>query len=135
MNIKRLVGVLLRIALSVIFAGVFYTAWMAIGLPIFKSGFDSRAVRAGIWILAPIMTGLGFAVGPVIFELWPMAEKCGFWQRYKWSLAGCAIGGGITFAFGPMLIVFGMLAVGMVSVMLYEVRQYRHCMRQMERKD
>lgn len=49
MSIKRLLGVLARVALSVIFAGVFYTAWMAVGLPIFKSEFSGRIVRAGIW--------------------------------------------------------------------------------------
>ena len=33
-------------------------------LPTFKSEFGGFAVKAIIWILAPILTGLGFAVGP-----------------------------------------------------------------------
>ena len=66
MTIKRLLGVLVRVALSVIFAGIFYIGWMAIALPTFKSGFGGLVVKAVIWILAPILTGLGFAVGPKI---------------------------------------------------------------------
>jgi hypothetical protein len=125
MSIKRLFGILLRITLSVIFAGVLYTGWLAIVIPIFKSGFGGWVVKGVLWIVAPIITGLGFTVGPVIFELWPTAEKSGFWRRYKWTLVWCAIGGGICFLFGPMLIVFGMFGAGTLSVMIFEVLRLR----------
>lgn len=39
--------------------------------------------------------------------------------------AGCAIGGGIVWGFGPMLIVFGMFAIGTLSVVLHEVARIR----------
>ena len=94
MSIKRLFGVLARVALSVLLAGIFYTAWMVMGLPIFKAEVGGRVVRAGIWILGPIMTGAGFAIGPVIFGLLAKDGKSRFWDIYKWSLVGCAIGGG-----------------------------------------
>jgi len=45
MTIKRLLGVLARVALSVIFAGIFYIGWMAIALPTYKSGFGGLVVR------------------------------------------------------------------------------------------
>jgi hypothetical protein len=125
MTIKRLLGVLVRVALSVIFAGIFYIGWMAIAIPTFKSGFGGLLVKAVIWILAPILTGLGFAVGPKIFELLPATEKTRFWETYKWCLAGCAIGGGIVWVFGPMLIVFGMFATGIMSVVLHEAVRIR----------
>ena len=82
-------------------------------------------VKAVIWILAPILTGLGFAVGSKIFELLPSADKTRFWETYMWCLAGCAIGGGILWVCGPMLIVFGMFAAGTMSVVLHEAVRIR----------
>ncbi len=127
MTIKRLLGVLVRVALSVIFAGIFYIGWMAIAIPTIKSELGGLfvIVKAVIWILAPIITGLGFAVGPKILELLPFTDKTRFWETYKWCLAGCAIGGGIVFVFGPMLIVFGMFATGTMCVVLHEVARIR----------
>ena len=126
MTIKRLVGVLVRVVLSVIFAGIFYIGWMAIAIPTIKTGFGGFFFRGVIWILAPIITGLGFAVGPKIFELLPHTDKTRFWETYKWCLAGCAIGGGILWLFGPMLIVFGMFAAGTMSVVLHEAVRRPH---------
>ncbi len=125
MSIKRFVGVLLRVGVSVIFAGIFYIGWMAIAIPTIKSGFGGFVFRGVIWIIAPIITGLGFAVGSKIFELLPYTDKTGFWETYKWCLAGCAIGGGILWLFGPMLIVFGMFSAGTVSVVLHEAVRIR----------
>ncbi len=127
MTIKRLLGVLVRVALSVIFAGIFYIGWLAIAIPTLKSGLGGLFVfvKAVIWILAPIVTGLGFAVGIKIFELLPYTDKTSFWEHYKWCLAGCAIGGGILWLFGPMLIVFGMFSAGTVSVVLHEAVRIR----------
>jgi len=125
MMIKRLVGVLVRVVLSVIFAGIFYIGWLAIVIPIHESGFGGLFVKAVVWILAPILTGLGFALGIKIFELLPGTDKAGFWETYKWCLAGCTIGGGIVCVFGPMLIVFGMFAAGTVSVVLHEAVRIR----------
>jgi hypothetical protein len=89
MSIKRFVGVLLRVGLSVIFAGIFYIGWLAIAIPTIKSEFGGLfvLVKAVIWILAPIVTGLGFAVGPKIFELLPYTNKTRFWEHYQWCLA------------------------------------------------
>ena len=125
MTIKRLLGVLARVALSVFFAGVFYTGWMAVAIPTVKSGFGGLIVKAILWILAPIVTGFGFALGPKIFELLPTADKSRFWKTYKWCLAGCAIGGAVVCIFGPMLIVFGMFVAGTLSVILHEVGRVR----------
>jgi len=125
MTKKSLAGILGRIALSVIFAGIFYTGWMAVAIPITKSGFGGLAVQAIMWILAPIVTGLGFAAGLKVFELLPSTNKTSFWEIYKWSLAGCAIGCVIVWAFGPMLIVFGMFVIGTLSVVLHEATRIR----------
>jgi hypothetical protein len=44
-----------------------------------------------------------------------------FIHIYRWPLVGCAIGAGVVYWFGPMLVVFGMLAAGTASVVLREV--------------
>lgn len=126
MTSRRLLAIVARVGLSVLFAGVFYTGWMAVAIPTIKSGFGGLVVKIIFWILAPIVTGLGFALGPKIFEsLLPAANKSSFWTTYKWSLASCAIGGGVVCMFGPMLIVFGMFAAGTLSVILREVARVR----------
>ena len=38
-TIKRVLGLLARVALSLLFVGIFYTVWMTIAIPAFKSGF------------------------------------------------------------------------------------------------
>ena len=38
MNLKRFFGLLVRIIISVVFAGIFYTGWMAVAIPVLKSG-------------------------------------------------------------------------------------------------
>lgn len=125
MTIKRLLGVLIRVALSGIFAAIFYIAWLAILLSTHESGFGGWPVMAALWILAPILTGLGFAVGPTIFELFPATDKSSFWETYKWCLAGCAIGAAVVCVFGPMLIVFGMFTAGTITVILHETVKIR----------
>jgi len=127
MTTKRLLGILVRVGLSVIFAGIFYIGWLAIAIPTLKQEFGGLFVfvKAVIWILAPIVTGLGFAAGSKIFELLPGTDKSRFWETYKWCLAGCAIGGGIVWLFGPMLIVFGMFAAGTMCVVLHEAARIR----------
>jgi hypothetical protein len=60
---------------------------MAAAIPITKSGFGGSAVQAVMWILAPIVTGLGFAAGLKIFELLSSSYKTGFWEMCIWSQA------------------------------------------------
>jgi len=119
---RKLLAIVTKVALSVLFAGVFYTGWMVVAIPTIKSGFGGLVVMIMLWILAPIITGFGFALGPKIFDLISSeANKSSFWTTYKWCLAGCAIGGGIVCIFGPMLIVFGMFLAGTLSILVHEV--------------
>ena len=113
MTTRRLLIIAARVALAVLLAGVFYAAWMAVAIPTIKTGSGGRIVRVVLWILAPIVTGFGFALGPKIFDLFaPAARRTSSWKACKWCLAGCAIGGGVLWLFGPTLIVFGMFTVG-----------------------
>jgi hypothetical protein len=112
-------GVAVRIASSLLGAGVFYGAWMAAFLLATK--LHSPAVEAILWLLAPVITAIGFAAGVVIAQRITGNGRDGFLRVFVWTLIGCAIGAGIVYWFGPMLIVFGMFAAGVVSVALREV--------------
>ena len=151
MNLKPLCGILIRVILSVVFAGIFYTAWLAIAIPVLKTENAGIILKTVIWLAAPVVTALGFTTGVFIFELLPGTRKSGaqrlnnrgiftrfgetrrslpakagkFLNIFKWSLAGCAIGAGTVVWFGPMLIVFGMFLVGTASVALREIIRLR----------
>jgi len=93
-NLRSLCGVFIRVFLSVVFAGIFYTAWLAVAIPVTKLGIDSIILKAILWSSAPVMTALGFATGVFIFELLLGTRKSKFLNIFKWSLIGCAIGAG-----------------------------------------
>ena len=120
MNIRLLCGVFIRVIVSAVFAGIFYTGWMAVAITALKSGINSIVLKAIIWLTAPVVTALGFTTGVFIFELLPETRKSKFLNIFKWSLAGCAIGAGFVVWFGPMLIVFGMFLIGTAGIALRE---------------
>ncbi|HSR31808.1 MAG TPA: hypothetical protein VLY63_14685 [Anaerolineae bacterium] len=119
MDLRYLLGALARIAFSLLCAGVFYVAWMAVFL--LAAGSQSPALEAILWILAPVITAAGFAVGIIIPERIILPRRSRFLRTFLWPLIGCAIGAGIVYWFGPMLIVFGMFAAGTIGVALREV--------------
>ena len=123
---KRFLTVATRVAVSVLLSGVFYTGWMAVMISTINAGFDGLVLKIVLWILAPIVTGLGFVVGLRISDLLGLnADSSPFWRIYKWCLIGCAVGGGIVCVFGPMVIVFGMFVGGTLCVILYEAARTR----------
>ena len=109
----------LRLASSLLGAGVFYTAWMAAFFAATRSG--SVIAETVLWLLAPVMTAAGFAVGVTMAERLAKKQRTSFIRIYVWPLVGCAIGAAVVYPFGPMLIVFGMFAAGTVSVAIREV--------------
>ena len=119
MNLKCFFGLLVRVTVSVIFAGAFYTGWMAVAIPVFKSG--PLFAKALCWLSAPVVTAAGFACGIVIFKLLPGARKSRRRDIVLWPLVGCAIGAGVVFYFGPMLIVFAMFGLGTASILTKEI--------------
>ena len=120
-NIRALFGAFGRVVFSVIFSGIFYVGWMAVGIVEFRSGLNSTILRTIIWIAAPIVTAFGFAIGVFLFERLPGTRKSKFLDIYKWSFAGCAIGAASVVWFGPMLIVFGMFALGTAAIAIREI--------------
>jgi len=119
MNLKCLFGLCVGIIVSVIFAGIFYTGWLAVAIPVLKSG--PLFAKALCWLLAPVVTAAGFAAGIVIFELLPGTRKSKLRDIVLWPLAGCVIGAAVIFFFGPMLIVFAMFALGTAAILTKEI--------------
>lgn len=118
-NLRYLWEALVRIAVSVLFAGVLYFVWMTTFL--FTTKLDNSAVELVLWVLAPVVTAVGFAAGIAVFERLSKRSRTRFLHIYRWPLIGCVIGAGAVYWFGPMLIVFGMFAAGTASIVLREV--------------
>lgn len=108
----------LRVALSLLWACVFYTAWM--GAFIAWSRSVGLVTRALLWVAAPLLTAAGFAFGLTLsrWRVRPLGAQ--FTRNYAWPLLGCAVGAAVVYPFGPMLIVFGMFAAGTMAVAIRE---------------
>jgi len=107
------------IGLSMVGGVVFYLLWMLIAIPI--SQFENIVLTTILWLLAPLLTALGFASGAYVAERKFFEDGNDFKRIFVWSLVGCTIGAITTYIFGPMLIVFGMLALGAASMTLREI--------------
>ena len=118
---KRILLALLRIAVSTAFSGLFYIGWMVVTISAFNSGCCILN-KILLWIIAPFTVALGFTVGILLVDLIFRQQKTKFWLVYRYPLAGCIIGALVVVFFGPMLIVFGMFALGGISVIIREVK-------------
>lgn len=110
---------LARIAVSLLFACILYITWMAVFL--LCTSVDSLVVETILWLLAPVTTAAGFAAGAAIMERRASKTRASFLRTFVWPLLGCAVGAGVVYRFGPMLIVFAMLAAGTASMALREM--------------
>lgn len=128
MSRKQTIISLLVILMSILTGGVFYFAWMAVVLLTLKP--RESHIQSVLWLLAPVVTSLGFAVGAAVAHR--LFDKRGvrFTRVYLSALAGCAIGAGSVYWYGPMLIVFGMLLGGTVAIVLREVLWLRRLRRE-----
>ncbi|MDH4241087.1 MAG: hypothetical protein OEW48_16130 [Phycisphaerae bacterium] len=112
-----------RFVVSVLFGAAFYVAWMALFLVC--SGYCSPLFRGLLWILAPVITGLGFFAGAALYIRLRRLTHPPFLHIYLYPLTGCSIGAAVVFPFGPMLIVFGMCLLGSLSILLFEFVDFR----------
>ncbi len=123
MQIKGLACALVRVAISVLFAGLFHTAWLVVFLLVFKNSTGSTLPV--LWIIAPFVTATGFATGMMMANRLFAGRRDSFFRALIWPLAGCVLGAVAVVWFGPMLIVFGMFLVGTGSVILWEFLGHR----------
>lgn len=118
MDRRWLWGAFARLVFSLVCAGILYTLWLAVFLLSARVG--NRFLEVLGWLLAPLATAIGFAAGTATLERLTTIRRAGFFRILIWPLMGCAIGAGVVFWFGPMLIVFGMFAAGTASCALRE---------------
>lgn len=119
MNLRTLWRVFIKVTVSLLCAGISYSVWLAAFLVAAELG--SSVVETIGWLSAPVATAVGFAIGITIFECVTRARRTSFLRIFAWPLIGCALGAGAVYWFGPMLIVFGMFALGTASVALREM--------------
>jgi hypothetical protein len=119
MDLRRFWGAIVGIASSLICAIVFYIGWMAAF--ILTTRLDSSVVETMLWLFAPVLTAAGFATGIAVRERLASRKRSRFLRIFLWPLIGCAIGAGLVYSFGPMLIVFAMFLTGTASMALREV--------------
>jgi hypothetical protein len=95
--------IVIRVIISVVFAGIFYTGWMAIAIPVLKTENTGIILKTVIWLAAPVVTALGFTTGVFIFELLPDTGKSNrswvchiiwpdahcFWNVHPWHSRNC----------------------------------------------
>jgi hypothetical protein len=120
---RKHLGVLIKLASSILGAAVCYLGWLAVFL--LTDQWDSAVWALALWLLAPVVTAIGFAAGVVLVERRMVHDRALFWRVYPWPLIGCALGAGVVYSFGPMLIVFGMFAAGTACVVLREFAIHR----------
>ena len=104
---------LARILTSTLFGGLFYTFWLSVFLLLSPDGGFQETV---LWLLSPIITAIGFATGLMVYNYLSRSARLPFIKLVSWPLIGCIIGATVVYWFGPMLIVFSMLALGTLSV-------------------
>ena len=96
-----------------------YIGWLVIFL--LTTGWESAIWDLLVWLLAPVVTGAGCAAGLALGERLTGRKRTPFWKLLLWPLLGCAVGAAVVYPFGPMLIVFGMLAAGAGAGLLREL--------------
>ena len=82
---RRTVRAAIKIAASVLCAGLFYGIWLAVFLLAAEASND--VIQAFWWVGAPVVTAAGFALGVVIVERLVGASKAGFLKVLVWPLA------------------------------------------------
>jgi len=116
---RPVLGAAIKIAASILGAGVVYAVWLGMFLIVAK--LDSPILELVTWVTAAPATALGFALGAWTYERATGADRAQFASAFCWPLVGCTIGAVSVYWYGPMLIVFGMFALGTVSMTLREI--------------
>ncbi|MGD9404172.1 MAG: hypothetical protein PVH95_03390 [Anaerolineae bacterium] len=119
MDLRRFWKAILRIAFSLVCAIVFYIAWMAAF--ILAARLDSPVLETILWLLAPVITAAGFATGIAVRERLAGTKRSCFLHIFLWPLIGCAVGAGLVYSLGPMLMVSAIFFTGTASMALREV--------------
>ena len=118
MDIKFFTRLLYRSIFSLLAAGLTYFLWLGIFL---SADLINILSEVFLFISAPVFAAFGFALGIFILERLSKERSTNFFRIFLWTLAWCGVGAFVLYWFGPMLIVFGIFIMGMLSVVLREV--------------
>ena len=118
---RQLFSLLPRLFFSLVFAAAFYTAWLAVAIPVLKQADNTVLIRIIFWLAAPPVTAAGFTAGIAIAQLLPGSHKSSLIQIYLWPLVGCFLGEVIVLWFSTMFIVLTMMAFGAAATLAREI--------------
>ncbi len=113
----------MKAAVSLLLGAVYYAAWLAAFL--FLNRLENAQLERALFILAPVVTAAGFATGVTLVEKLGGMPRTGFFLSWVWALMGCAVGALAVYFYGPMLIVFTMLAGGTLAVVYRDITRGR----------
>jgi hypothetical protein len=108
------------VSLSILVAVFFHIGWLAAFIPAAKS--DVVVLKILGWMLAPVVTAIGYATGLWIGERWLAQRTAIFLRIFTWPLVGCVLGAASLGRIGPMWAGIGIFVGGAVSVVLREVK-------------
>jgi hypothetical protein len=120
MNRSTFWASVLKTTVSLLLGGGCYSVWLAVFLLAVKS--ENSVAQGALFFLAPLVTAAGFAAGIALFERRGGIDTL---RTFVWPLIGCVVGSVSVYWWGPMLIVFTMLAGGTLSVIIREFTFFR----------
>ncbi|MCK5407692.1 MAG: hypothetical protein KAJ17_14260 [Candidatus Krumholzibacteria bacterium] len=120
MNRSTFWASVLKTTVSLLLGGGCYSVWLAVFLLAVKS--ENSVAQGALFFLAPLVTAAGFAAGIAVFE---RRGRFNAPRAFAWPLIGCVVGSVSVYWYGPMLIVFTMLAGGTLSVIIREFIFFR----------
>ncbi len=112
-----------RVAIAALVGAAFHAAWVALFIFTVSQG-ASGVVRAILWLIAPIVTAVGFGLGLTLLQRQHPQPRTGFARAFVTALSGCAIGAVIMSPIGPMFVGFGVLGGGTVAVAIWVVSDH-----------
>ena len=87
---------------------------------------ENEMIRIITWIMAPIITSVGFGLGIYLYNKVMKTEQDRLYRIIFWPFVGCSLGALLVYWYGPMLIVFAMLVGGTMSIAIREIVFHRN---------
>jgi hypothetical protein len=111
-----------RVTVAALVGVAFHAAWVALFILAVSQGAPG-SLRAILWVIAPIVTAIGFGLGLTLLQRRHPAPDTGFAHAFAIALAGCAMGAVILSPIGPMFAGFGVLGGGTIAAAIRVVSE------------